>query len=42
MEGKGNPENILEAMLRLNTSKYSYQAYLAEKLMNGGKINGTA
>ena len=35
MEGKGNTENIQEAMLNLNSSKYSYKAYLEEKLMNG-------
>ena len=33
MEGKGNPENIQEAMLNLNSSRYSYQSYLEEKLM---------
>lgn len=34
MEDKGNTENIQEAMLNLNASKYSYQSYLLEKLMN--------
>ena len=32
MEGKGNPENIHEAIKRLNSSKYSYKAYLEQKL----------
>lgn len=35
MEEKGNTENIQEAILNLNSSKYSYKAYLEEKLMNG-------
>lgn len=34
MDGKGNTENIREALLNLNTSKYSYKAYLEEKLMH--------
>jgi hypothetical protein len=33
MEGKGNTENIQEAMLRLNSSKYSYKAYLEQKII---------
>jgi len=32
MEGKGNTENIKEAILKLNSSNYSYKAYLEEKL----------
>ncbi|MCQ2499799.1 MAG: hypothetical protein MJ117_00460 [Lachnospiraceae bacterium] len=32
MEEKGNMENIQEAIMRLNTSSYSYKAYLREKL----------
>ena len=34
MDGKGNTENIREAILNLNASKYSYKAYLKEKLMH--------
>lgn len=36
MEGKGNMENINEAILKLNSSNYSYKQYLQEKLANGG------
>ena len=35
MENKGNVENIQEAILNLNTSKYSYQSYLKEKHLRG-------
>ena len=34
MEGKGNTENIKEAILRLNSSNYSYKAYLEQKLIH--------
>ena len=34
MEGKGNTEDIQEAMLRLNSSKYSYKAYLEQKIIH--------
>jgi hypothetical protein len=40
MEGKGNQENINEAILRLNSSKYSYKAYLQEKYAHEGEQNG--
>lgn len=33
MEEKGNLENIQEAILNLNSSRYSYRAYLEEKLL---------
>lgn len=33
MEEKGNTENIQEALLRLNSSNYAYQSYLAQKFM---------
>lgn len=39
MEGKGNPENINEAILKLNSSNYSYKAYLQEKYAHEGDIN---
>ena len=34
MEGKGNTENIHEAILKLNSDKYSYKEYLTQKLMH--------
>ena len=34
MESKGNTENIREAMLKLNSSSYSYKTYLKEKMEN--------
>lgn len=34
MDGKGNTENIREALLNLNASKSSYKAYLEEKFMH--------
>lgn len=34
MDGKGNTENIKEAILKLNSSKYSYKKYLEQKLMH--------
>ena len=40
MEGKGNPENINEAILKLNSSNYSYKAYLQEKYAHEGEKNG--
>ena len=38
MEGKGNPENIQEAILNLNASNYSYQSYLKEKHLRGKEV----
>ena len=40
MEGKGNTENINEAILKLNSSNYSYKAYLLEKYVHEGENNG--
>ena len=40
MEGKGNPENIGEALMRARSSNLSYRTYLMEKYSNGGKPNG--
>ena len=40
MEGKGNPENIGEALLRARSSNLSYESYLKEKYRNGGNQNG--
>lgn len=39
MEGKGNTENIKEAILRLNSSNYSYKAYLEQKLIHESEDN---
>ena len=39
MEGKGNTENIKEAILRLNSSNYSYKAYLEQKLIHESGAN---
>lgn len=36
-EGKGNEESIKEAILRLNSSKYAYKAYLEEKYIHEGE-----
>ena len=35
-EGKGYPEDIYEALLRLRASSLSYETYLAEKIKNDG------
>lgn len=39
MEGKGNPENVNEAILKLNSSNYSYKTYLQEKYAHEGDTN---
>jgi len=38
MEGKGNTENIQEAILKLNSSKYTYKAYLEQKYMHETEV----
>ena len=37
--GKGNPEDIGEALLRLKSSSYTYQQFYEEKLDHGQKGN---